>query len=126
MSSNPIPNAGVVMRAVEPRAGVRPSDAGTKLPGSAPAAGNALPAAQAAPSRDPGALAEAVSELNGYVQNVQRDLHFSIDRDSGRTVIKVIDSQSKELIRQIPPEEVITIARNVERYLNGSLLEVKA
>ena len=47
-------------------------------------------------------LKQAVSKLNDYVQNVQRNLQFSIDKESGATVVKVIDSKSDKVIRQIP------------------------
>lgn len=55
-------------------------------------------------------LREAVSEINDFVQNVQRDLSFSLDEGSGHTIIRVIDTKSGELIRQIPSEEVLAIA----------------
>lgn len=71
-------------------------------------------------------LAEAVSDLNDYVQSIQRDLQFSIDEASGRTIIKVIDSESKEVIRQIPPEEALSLARNLERFSDATILQVKA
>jgi flagellar protein FlaG len=58
-------------------------------------------------------LEQAVSALNSKVQAVQRDLNFSIDEDSGRTVVKVIDSHTDEVIRQIPSEEVLALARNL-------------
>lgn len=55
-------------------------------------------------------LQEAVTQINDYVQTIQRDLSFSMDDKSGRTVISVIDSGSGELIRQIPSEEVLALA----------------
>ena len=55
-------------------------------------------------------LDDAVSQINSYVQNVQRDLSFSVDEGSGRTIIKVIDSESGKLVRQIPSEEVLALA----------------
>ena len=58
-------------------------------------------------------LEETVEELNQMVQSVRRNLQFSIDKESGRTVIKVIDSDSEEVIRQIPPEEVLALARRL-------------
>ncbi len=56
-------------------------------------------------------LNAAVQQMNTYVQNIQRDLQFSVDEESGRNVVKVIDSKSKEVIRQIPSEEVLVLAR---------------
>jgi len=67
-----------------------------------------------------------VSELNKYVQNVHRDLLFSVDQDSGNTVIKVIDSESKETIRQIPAEEVLQVAKSIKDTIEGNLLKVTA
>lgn len=70
-------------------------------------------------------LTRAVSSLNQYVQNVQRDLEFSIDKDVNRIVIKVIDSQSKELIRQIPSQEILEIARALKENSEAGLIQVK-
>jgi flagellar protein FlaG len=58
-------------------------------------------------------VSEAVNRLNEYVQTIRRELKFSIDENSGRTVITVLDSQTKEVIRQIPPEEVVSLSRNL-------------
>lgn len=58
-------------------------------------------------------LKQAVSKLNDYVQNIQRDLQFSIDKESGAMVVKVIDANSKTVIRQIPSEETLRLARNL-------------
>ena len=64
---------------------------------------------------------QAVRELNENSQVVQRELHFAIDKDSGHTVIKVVDSKTEEVIRQIPGEEVLKVAR---RLSEGSNLEI--
>jgi flagellar protein FlaG len=80
--------------------------------------GKALPAEDKALPREAQsnqtALREAVDQINDYVQTVQRDLSFSMDDESGRTVISVIDSGSGELIRQIPSEEVIALAAHLQ------------
>ena len=57
---------------------------------------------------------KAIVNLNDYVQRVGRDLHFSVDKDSGKTIIKVMDSETRQLIRQIPPEEVLALAEYLE------------
>lgn len=56
----------------------------------------------------------AVSRISDYIQNFQRDLVFSIDEDSDRIVVKVIDSATQEVIRQIPEEEMLSIARRLD------------
>lgn len=63
-------------------------------------------------------LDAALSQLSNYVQNVQRNLNFSIDDSSGQVVVKVIDSESEEVIRQIPSEEMLAMARRL-RELSG-------
>jgi len=87
------------------------------LPGS----GQTLPvqAAQGA------AVQMAVSRLNDYVQSMQRDIRFSIDKGTGETVIKVVDTNSGETIRQLPSEEVLAIARSLEKA-QGLLVNASA
>ena len=58
-------------------------------------------------------IQQAVREINEFVQNVQRDLSFNMDEVSGRVVIKVIDRDSGDTVRQIPSEEVLAIARTI-------------
>ena len=59
-------------------------------------------------------LDHSVRNLNDFVQSVKRNLQFSIDSDSGRTVVKVIDADTDKVIRQIPSEEVLSMARRLE------------
>ena len=53
----------------------------------------------------------AVRDLNEHIQSVQRELLFSIDKESGQVVITVQDAESQEVIRQIPNEEALRFAR---------------
>ena len=68
---------------------------------------------QAAGSAD---IERTVSRINEIVQSVQRDLSFNVDQESGRTVIRVIDSESGELIRQIPSEDLLAIATHLRDF----------
>jgi len=70
-------------------------------------------------------IEKAVTQINDYVQNLDRTLHFSIDDESGKTVIKVIDSSTDELIRQIPSEKLLAVSQALEAF-SGLLLEAKA
>jgi flagellar protein FlaG len=56
---------------------------------------------------------EAVSRINQYVQQTERTLDFQLDEDSGKTVIRVYDRQSDELIRQIPSELALELAQKL-------------
>jgi len=60
------------------------------------------------------ALGDAVKQLNSYVQSINRNLEFNIDKDSGQTVVKVIDAETDEMIRQIPNEEALKIAKQLD------------
>ena len=66
-------------------------------------------------------IVTAVEEINNYIESTQSELRFSIDEDSGKTVIKVIDAQTRELIRQIPGEEALKVAQKLRE---GSNLEI--
>ena len=97
-----------------------------KLPGSATAGrvtGNNAPATSdaaattqrervAAESRQ--AVDNAIAHLNDYVQSIQRDLEFSVDEASGATVVRVIDRTTKEVVRQIPSDVALSLARNLK------------
>ena len=56
---------------------------------------------------------EVVSKLNEYVQKTERNLDFSLDEDSGKTVIRVYDRQSEQLVRQIPDEVALELAKKL-------------
>lgn len=64
-------------------------------------------------------LDEALRDLTGYVQNVQRNLQFNVDDDSGQTIIRVVDTETEEVIRQIPSEEVVALARHLKSMSEG-------
>ncbi len=59
-------------------------------------------------------LENVVSNLNQLVRDLHRELQFSVDEDSGDTVIKVIDSKTDEVLRQIPSEEVMRLRQRLE------------
>lgn len=64
-------------------------------------------------------LEEAVRNLNDFVQNVQRNLQFDLDDESGRTVVRVLDAETDEVIRQMPSEEVLALAKHLRSMSDG-------
>ena len=78
---------------------------------------------QSAPSRE--TIESAAKAVQNFVQPMSGNLEFTVDEDTGQTVIKVIDNQTKELIRQIPSEEMLEIAKALDR-LQGLLVRQKA
>lgn len=75
-------------------------------------------------------LDKVVSELKEYVQTMQRDLNFHVDDATGRVVVRVVDTSTNRVVRQIPEEEVLSLARRLEEMLDdmpkGVLLEGEA
>ena len=70
-------------------------------------------------------LDDAVSQLNDFVQNVQRDLQFEVDNDLGQTIVKVVDQSTKEVIRQIPDELALRLAENLQQDEPLTLFNIK-
>ncbi len=57
---------------------------------------------------------QAAVVLQEFAQSIRRDINFRVDDGSGKLVIKVTDLQSGDLIRQIPSEEALQIAENLD------------
>ena len=76
---------------------------------------------QVEPVLEPKELQDAVREINEFVQSVQRDLSFNMDEASGRTVIKVIDRDSGDTVRQIPSEEVLAIVNHIRDVRDNAI-----
>lgn len=68
----------------------------------------------------------AVKRLNEYVQSIQRGLKFDYDEEVSQTVITVVDRSTNEVIRQIPDEVALELARSLSADSTFSLLNVKA
>lgn len=67
----------------------------------------------------------AVQNLRKAIAPVAQNLQFSVDNDTHQTVITVVDSSTREVIRQIPSEEVLAISKDLDK-LQGLLLRNKA
>lgn len=68
---------------------------------------------------------QAVQKIQGAVNDLAQNLQFSIDEDTGKTIIKVMDVHTEEVIRQIPTEEAVKIARTLDK-VQGLLFNGKA
>lgn len=72
----------------------------------------------------PEQLDKIVDDLNSFIQDVRRELRFSVDRDSGQTIIKVIDSKSQRVVRQIPPDDIVGMADLLDGH-SGLLMRTR-
>ena len=96
-----------------------------------PAANSPAPAAQPAvqsPAPAPSAeeVREAADKINIALKSlVSSNLQFSVDQESGQTIVRVVDVETKDVIRQIPNEEALAIAKSLGKF-QGLLIEQKA
>ena len=84
---------------------------------------DAVRAKEATPSRKE--VEDAVARLNNSVQQRAQSLVFAIDDDSHRTVVKVIDLHTQEVLRQIPTPEALEIAKAIDAF-RGLLVDQEA
>lgn len=75
---------------------------------------------------DEAGLSAVVKDLNQLIQVVQRELQFSVDAETNRTVVKVVDSETDEVIRQIPSDEVLALIRHLQESRQGGLFQEQA
>lgn len=94
-------------------------------PAAAPAASPVDAVQAVSPAPKPEELKESVSKINKAIQSISRDVEFSVDEDTRMNVVKVVDAKTKEVIRQFPSEEVLAIAKALDK-LQGLLLKEKA
>lgn len=93
---------------------------------SPPARAVAVTPAAAPQQPSAAALNSAVAALNQAMQQSGRNLEFSVDSDTQKTVVKMVDTSTGELIRQFPTEEILAISRGIEQFQQGQLLKQKA
>jgi flagellar protein FlaG len=68
---------------------------------------------------------QALDEINRFITPANGNIEFAQDADTGKTLVKIIDTQTKTVIRQIPSKEAVEIAKELNR-LQGLLVREKA
>lgn len=68
---------------------------------------------------------QAAENITRYLQENGSSLNFSIDDESGRVIMKIIDPSTDEVIRQFPSEDALSISKSLDK-LQGLLLRDKA
>jgi flagellar protein FlaG len=115
------------------RPGLPPATAAPAGPAPVPAAASAPPvAADTAKPKDattPRAptkedIKNSVDAINRFLQD-NSEVHFSIDEDSGRSVVKVVDTETQKVLRQFPSEQSLEIGKNLGK-LKGMLINSEA
>jgi flagellar protein FlaG len=108
---------------------LKPVTAGEASPaGISPAATGVKEPEIQGTAREPVTEASVSEAVGQMAQIIRRDLNFALDEDSGKMVVKIVDAESQELVRQIPPEELLVLARRLlqiqqEQSLSGDQLK---
>ena len=95
--------------------------AGTAVRQDLPAKRQSMPPAKDGNTGSRQQVSQVVDDLNSLVQDLKRDLKFSVDAESGKTIIRVVDSESQKTIRTIPPSEINVVSQRLMQT-NGGLL----
>jgi len=75
----------------------------------------ASPGGTAVDVNDKAAISGAVKKLNEYVAPALQTIEFSIDDDTDRIIVKVVDTETQQVLRQIPNEEVLAISKTLDK-----------
>ncbi|MDD2741878.1 MAG: flagellar protein FlaG [Rhodocyclaceae bacterium] len=67
---------------------------------------------------------DAVKSVNDFLKPINDSIRFSVDDETGISVIKVIDLTTKDVIRQFPSEEMLSIAKAIDQ-MKGLLVQQK-
>ena len=70
-------------------------------------------------------LKDAVKAANDFVQPINNAVEFSLDKDSDKMIVKVVDTATREVIRQFPSEEMLALAQALDK-IQGLLIKQKA
>lgn len=73
----------------------------------------------------PERIKEATNQIKHYIQLFTSELDFSVDEETERLVVKLLDKSTGEILRQIPPEEILHIAKMLDK-LQGLLYDDRA
>ena len=61
-------------------------------------------------------LTKVIAAANAALKSSSVSLEYSQDKETGLKIVRVIDRNTKELIRQIPAEEMVSVARSIEKF----------
>ena len=69
----------------------------------------------------PSDTSQRVEQINEVLSSFSRQLSISVDEDSGATVMKVLDSETGDLVRQIPGDDVLRIMKHAHEAFDQSI-----
>jgi len=63
---------------------------------------------------------QAIQTVQAMVQAQASNLQFSLDKETGKTIVTVVDTSTQKVIRQIPSKEMIAIAHAIDQMSSKS------
>lgn len=76
------------------------------------------------PSMNSAAAQELASEVQQYLEEVQIQLNFKVQEETGDLVVQIVNQQTGDVVRQIPPEQLLNLREKLEE-LRGVLFHGK-
>lgn len=64
-----------------------------------------------APKQAPEQIKEVIARLENTLQDVEPKIELSVDEELNQVIVRILDKESGELIKQLPPEEVLELDR---------------
>jgi len=100
-----------------------PPRTGAPVQASSPPVHESQPAQKVIPAD----LKSAAAVLQSHVSQVAPELQFSVDKDSGRSIITITDTTTNKVIKQIPSEAALSMAKEIDQFQkqHGLLLDRK-
>jgi flagellar protein FlaG len=77
----------------------------------------------AAPAVEVHKIESVTRQIDSFLRSINRSLQFRLDESTGRMVVSICDAETGEIIRQVPGEEALRIAQDIENRLSGMLDE---
>jgi len=74
------------------------------------------------PTVDAEQVRRAAETINRQLEAAAQNLRFSVDDTTGKTVVRIVDTGTGDVIRQVPSEELLAISRSIDR-LQGLLFD---
>jgi len=71
-------------------------------------------------------LKSAVDNINKILKQNNNALEFNMDADTKKITIKLVDTETGDVIRQFPSEDMLAISRSIDQFQQGLLLKQKA
>lgn len=71
-------------------------------------------------------LKSAVEDINKVLKQNNNALEFNMDADTNKLTVKLVDTETGDVIRQFPSEDMLAISRSIDRFQQGLLLKQKA